>query len=375
MLAQALKVELLVDNIEIAHRLPAPRANRKRGLPPPVIVRFDSRRKRGIDVSSDLFRISLQASDVTDQSIRENSKYDTRNRWLERRDQPETFTLDYPRIWRDYHPLHVTDQLLMTRWREQDRLGYGEFEYLELVLAQRLVLLRMAFSMCQFNVKDELTYQLEIAALARKDGWPQVARNCLARLATFSFDKPPCIVLEEARLHWAKGNREVATALLKSLLRRLEQDTRGGEEQLVQRSIALHLYGSWMVETKSENPQNIIDQYFLKALTHLEGSSSTLLSPADRPEARPLKPNSTLVSKWRDPTSRGVISSAGTSTFFPCYPPGTKAPSGSSAVLTADEPEGAFLSWAPDYQEPLTRSTLPAYLSFYIPSKVPFLPI
>ncbi|CAG2068205.1 unnamed protein product, partial [Timema podura] len=162
--------------------------------------------------------------------------------------------------------------LLMTRWREQDRLGYGEFEYLELVLAQRLVLLRMAFSTFQFNVKDELTYQLEIAALARKEGWPQVAGNCLARLATFSFDKPPCIVLEEARLHWAKGNREVATALLKSLLRRLEQDTRGEEEQLVKRSIALHLYGSWMVETKSENPQNIIDQYFLKALTHLEAS-------------------------------------------------------------------------------------------------------
>nr|CAD7397996.1 unnamed protein product [Timema cristinae] len=161
-------------------------------------------------------------------------------------------------------------KLLMTRWREQDRLGYGEFEYLELVLAQRLVLLRMASSMFNFNVKDELTYQLEIAALARKEGWPQVAGNCLARLATFSFDKPPCIVLEEARLHWAKGNREVAIVLLKSLLRRLEQDTRGGEEQLVQRSIALHLYGSWMVETKSENPQNIIDQYFLKALTHLE---------------------------------------------------------------------------------------------------------
>nr|CAD7462184.1 unnamed protein product [Timema tahoe] len=61
--------------------------------------RIFSNHEPGEDDVADLFRISLQASDVADQSIIENSKYDTRNRWLERRDQPETFTLDYPRIW------------------------------------------------------------------------------------------------------------------------------------------------------------------------------------------------------------------------------------------------------------------------------------
>nr|CAD7581024.1 unnamed protein product [Timema californicum] len=45
-LGQALEVELKVDDIEIAHHLPTPRANRERSLPPPVIVRFASRRKR-----------------------------------------------------------------------------------------------------------------------------------------------------------------------------------------------------------------------------------------------------------------------------------------------------------------------------------------
>nr|CAD7395836.1 unnamed protein product [Timema poppensis] len=46
MLGQAVEVELEVDDIEIAHRLPTRCANRERGLPPPVIVRFASRRKR-----------------------------------------------------------------------------------------------------------------------------------------------------------------------------------------------------------------------------------------------------------------------------------------------------------------------------------------
>nr|CAD7256828.1 unnamed protein product [Timema shepardi] len=45
-LGQAVEVELEVDDIEIAHRLPTRRANRERGLPLPAIVRFASRRKR-----------------------------------------------------------------------------------------------------------------------------------------------------------------------------------------------------------------------------------------------------------------------------------------------------------------------------------------
>nr|CAD7403604.1 unnamed protein product [Timema poppensis] len=46
MLAQALEVDLKVNDIELAHHLHTPRANRERGLPPPVIVRFASSDRR-----------------------------------------------------------------------------------------------------------------------------------------------------------------------------------------------------------------------------------------------------------------------------------------------------------------------------------------
>lgn len=55
------------------------------------------------------------------------------------------------------------------------------------------------------------------------------------------------LIYQEALLSWKRGNQDIGRYFLKNLISRQSTDLRV-------KSQALRIYGNWMAETKSENP-------------------------------------------------------------------------------------------------------------------------
>lgn len=179
---------------------------------------------------------------------------------------------------------------LWNNWKNQDTLPHSDIFLLETTRAQRVTLLQIALKeqenhqtrvpKMSSSIFQYLTdYYLDTAELARKDGQIQIAEQWLHSLSLIpgiSEDDTRKLRLQEAQLAWSsvKGLRDGTNLVARNLLRSLIKDVQVAEKESRSRSKllpqALILYGKWMAETRSENPQQIIDDYLEEALQLLK---------------------------------------------------------------------------------------------------------
>ncbi|XP_034246355.1 serine-protein kinase ATM isoform X2 [Thrips palmi] len=181
-------------------------------------------------------------------------------------------------------------QKIVDKWKNQGSLPFNDIYLLEPILAQRAKL--MENLIFQKNVEEnpsqntnylekKLTqHYLDTAVLARKKEQVQIAEqwlHCLSIMPHLNDENKRRICLEEAQLAWdsCKGSNDVGTTsvarqLLGSLLKDLKATEKGSTTISPLLPEAYILYGRWMAEARSENPQQIIEDYLQEALKLLE---------------------------------------------------------------------------------------------------------
>lgn len=148
-------------------------------------------------------------------------------------------------------------------WDEHEILS-GQFEYVEPILQQRITMFRIKDSLkADTNVQEAFfSTCLNLAMVSESQGNFPVAARALGTLTkhqNLSEDLQNQLLYQEALLAWMKCDPIIARRLLRSLI-----EKRNLRPNL--RAKALRVYGDWMVETKSENPQAIIQKYYLESI-------------------------------------------------------------------------------------------------------------
>ncbi|XP_047109240.1 serine-protein kinase ATM-like [Schistocerca piceifrons] len=163
---------------------------------------------------------------------------------------------------------------LLKKWNQQNLIQYNDFDNVEPILTQRIVMLKTSARKGLVNPyfqKVIVNLSLDIAALARTEKHFQVAAHYVQSLSAMSSLPPETAVnlkIEEARLLWDRDDKELALCILKGLL------SKPGNSKGKWHALSLKLYGDWMVETKSENAQVIMSDYFFKALETLDSNEN-----------------------------------------------------------------------------------------------------
>lgn len=106
-----------------------------------------------------------------------------------------------------------------------------------------------------------------LARIENKHNIANRALGCLLHISNVTPDIQNQITMEEAQLCWL-DNKTRARYILRNLL------SKSNENQRLH-AAALKLYGTWMIETCSENPKTIISDYFLKSLDILTNLKRT----------------------------------------------------------------------------------------------------
>ncbi|CAK9801500.1 Serine-protein kinase ATM [Anthophora quadrimaculata] len=165
---------------------------------------------------------------------------------------------------------------ILYKWQQQDIANLNEFQYIEPILTQRIVMFQINdILITNANIKTALsnTY-LQISKIAADKKNLHIATRSLAVLAK-QKDLPPKIqdqlCYQESLLARLRKDLEVGRFLLRSLMHKENLD-------INLRAQILRVYGDWMAETKSENPQTVIQKYYLKSI---DTSSSISAQTAD----------------------------------------------------------------------------------------------
>ncbi|XP_076687337.1 serine/threonine-protein kinase tefu isoform X2 [Andrena cerasifolii] len=153
---------------------------------------------------------------------------------------------------------------VLQKWQQQNVANFNEFQYIEPILTQRTVMYQINDTLANnINIKNALfnTY-LEISKIAAdKENLP-VATRSLAVLAK-QRDLPAKIqdqlLYREALLARLRKDLEIGRFLLRKLMHKETLDPN-------LRARILRVYGDWMAETKSENAQTVINEYYSKSI-------------------------------------------------------------------------------------------------------------
>ncbi|XP_076632451.1 serine/threonine-protein kinase tefu isoform X1 [Colletes latitarsis] len=149
---------------------------------------------------------------------------------------------------------------LLKKWREQDLTNLKEFQYLEPILTQRIIMYRITNNEKLKNAMFDA--YLEISKMAVDKENLDIATRSLAVLAK-QKDLPSEIedqlLYQESLLARLREDLEIGRFLLKNLM---------NKENLNKnlRAQVLRVYGDWMAEMKSENPEAVIKKYYLKSI-------------------------------------------------------------------------------------------------------------
>lgn len=160
---------------------------------------------------------------------------------------------------------------LLNNWKNGDLFGNNEFIYTEPIHAQRVTILKYVISK---NDEEDLKFNLasmylKLADEAHIEGLTHISERALANLSCIE-NLPPNIkekiMFQKALMHWVDDKRS-GQFLLGYVL------SNTNTPQL--KAAALKQYGNWMVETRSENPQMIIEKYFKTALDIMKDYTDT----------------------------------------------------------------------------------------------------
>lgn len=151
---------------------------------------------------------------------------------------------------------------LLKYWKACDLFNKNEFVYMEPIQAQRITILKDIISK---NDEEEFKFYLsnmflKLADEARIEGFTHISGRsltCLQYLENLTPNIKEQMLFQKAQLLWIDDKRSG-----QFLLRYLLDNT--DTPQI--KAAALKQYGNWMVETRSENPQMIIQKYFESSL-------------------------------------------------------------------------------------------------------------
>lgn len=152
---------------------------------------------------------------------------------------------------------------VIDKWKEQDKVGWNHFKYVEPVIAQRLSMLKNIANMGQDLRDVSVGIFLSASETARQEGFYVEADrwlNCLNTVPELLSVSLCTKQLQEAQLLWDRGESPNARYLLSSLISQLEDKSLPALY-----STALRMYGSWMADSKSESAQQIVDEYLMPA--------------------------------------------------------------------------------------------------------------
>ncbi|KZC09469.1 Serine-protein kinase ATM [Dufourea novaeangliae] len=153
---------------------------------------------------------------------------------------------------------------VLKKWQQQDISNFNELEYIEPVLTQRTIMYQINDALAgSVQMKNVLfnTY-LDLSKIAVDKENLNIATRSLAVLAK-QTDIPPKIqdqlLYQESLLARLRNDLEIGRFLLRNLIHKESLD-------INLRAQVLRVYGDWMAETKSENPQAVIKKYYLKSI-------------------------------------------------------------------------------------------------------------
>ncbi|XP_012149187.1 serine/threonine-protein kinase tefu isoform X2 [Megachile rotundata] len=153
---------------------------------------------------------------------------------------------------------------VLRKWQQQDITNFNEFQYIEPILFQRTVMYQINRSLINNSqIKTALanTY-LQISEIAADKENLHIATRSLAMLAKQKDLSPKIedqLLYQESLLARLRKDLELGRFLLRNLMHKDTLDVN-------LRAQILRVYGDWMAETKSENPQAVIKNYYLKSI-------------------------------------------------------------------------------------------------------------
>ncbi|EGI58185.1 Serine-protein kinase ATM, partial [Acromyrmex echinatior] len=153
---------------------------------------------------------------------------------------------------------------ILRRWNEHNISLIGQFEHVEPILSQRITMFRIRESL-RTNADVQKAFFdtcLDLAKVAESQGNFSVATRALRPLElhqNLSTNLKNQLLYQESLLTWMKGEQVIARHLLRSLIEKKDP-----KPSL--KAKALRVYGDWMAETKSENPQAVIQKYYLASI-------------------------------------------------------------------------------------------------------------
>lgn len=164
---------------------------------------------------------------------------------------------------------------IIGKWILQDTIPHSDFSYKEPILCQRVSILK-AFRISAIRNLNKIapeplnTTILKIIEESRKEDEINIAIRNRALLDTQEHNKwfEGKLILEDAQLQWAIGERSLARKLVKSIIDDSEY------EASLNRVVALRLYGEFLAECEAENPVSIYQNYFIKANNLLDKFTS-----------------------------------------------------------------------------------------------------
>uniref|UniRef100_K1QG16 Serine-protein kinase ATM n=1 Tax=Magallana gigas TaxID=29159 RepID=K1QG16_MAGGI len=155
----------------------------------------------------------------------------------------------------------------------QEKLFSNDFEYIEPIYNIRVSVLQVLHNQTdsvQTCMQREL---LELSRLAVQNNRYMVAERVVSKLKsleTLDFNLQVDKLTEEANLFWARGEQNIAKHMMKKLLKMLEQKQESNIEAAKLYPRVLSMFGNWLAETHSENPNIIMEDYLEKTVTLLE---------------------------------------------------------------------------------------------------------
>lgn len=160
---------------------------------------------------------------------------------------------------------------IINKWKSQDDIIDGSYQYVEAIQAQRVVLWLDHMQKHSVTAQDSILREiLSFSQQARVAEQYHIASRTLkflSQVPNLPEDILSKIQLEQAQVFW--GLKDVITA--KCILKQL-----CSKDHVTPRlhAMALKLTGEWMVESSSESRQNIIENYFQRSLDLLKKNQS-----------------------------------------------------------------------------------------------------
>nr|XP_029716686.1 serine/threonine-protein kinase ATM-like [Aedes albopictus] len=157
---------------------------------------------------------------------------------------------------------------LLNKWDQQDQLPYGDFSFMEAILAQRIVVLKTARVRAMRKwVPDALNQALFcLIHEARISGHFQVAAAniCAMSQQVLPETVKALLMLEDAQLNWANGDKFLSKRLVNEIVA-------GGKcKDLMVNAAAYRIYGTFLAETYAEDVHNLYKKFFKHSQTLVE---------------------------------------------------------------------------------------------------------